>query len=90
MGGAEERFYAEAVSCGEDCPVRLIPKHKSEFTPQAVQALRAKIFIKMQSDLAVRSGAQPVTRLFEFALDRFVAIEFAVDDDPDLLILAIG
>jgi hypothetical protein len=32
-----------------------------------------------------------VTRLFEFALDRFIAIEFALDDDPDLFVsLAIG
>ena len=86
--GVEQRLDAEAVAGGEDRPVGFIPKHKSEFAAQSVQALRAEIFIEMQSDLAVGSGAQAVTRLFEFALDRFIAVEFAVDDDPGLFVLA--
>ena len=70
------------------CPVLLVPEHKSEFAPQSVQAMHAEIFVEMQSDLAVRSRAQAVTRLLEFALDRFVTVEFAVDDDPRLFVLA--
>ena len=42
----------------------------------------------MQGDLAVRPRAQAVTRLLEFALDCFVAVEFAVDDDAGLSVLA--
>ena len=29
-----------------------------------------------------------MTRLFEFPLDRFIAIEFAVDHDPNLFVFA--
>jgi hypothetical protein len=53
-----------------------------------VQALRPEIFIEMKSDLAVGAGAQAVTRVFELALNRFIAIEFAVDDDAGLFVLA--
>ena len=42
----------------------------------------------MQGDLAVRPRSQPVARLLEFALDRFVPVEFTVDDDTGLFVLA--
>ena len=86
--GVEQRLDAETVARGEDGAVGFIPKHKGELAAQSMQALRAEIFIEMQGDLAVRSRAQAVARLFEFALDCFVAVEFAIDDDPGLFVLA--
>ena len=53
-----------------------------------MQTLGTAIFIEMQSDLAVRSGAETVPRFFQFALDRFVVVEFAVDDDAGASVLA--
>jgi hypothetical protein len=79
---------AEAIAAGKHHPVRRIPKHKREFAAQAMQALRAEVFIEMQCDFAVRPGAQAMARLLEFLLDCFVAIEFAVDDNPALFVFA--
>ena len=86
--GIEQRLDTEAVTGGEDRPVGFIPEYKGEFAAQSVQALRPEIFIEMKSDLAVGAGAQAVTRVFELALNRFIAIEFAVDDDAGLFVLA--
>ena len=84
----EQGLDAETVTCGEDGSALLIPKHKGELAPQSMQALHAIVFIKMQGDLAVRSRPQPVARLLEFALDCFVLVEFTVDDDAGLSVLA--
>src|SRR5215472_16741316 len=86
--GIEERLDTEAIAGGEDRPINFIPEYKGEFAAQSVQALRPEIFIEMKSDLAVGPGAQAVTRAFELALNRFIAIEFAVDDDAGLFVLA--
>ena len=86
--GIEQGLDAEAVARGEDGPVLLIPEHKGELAPQSVQALHAEIFVEMQGDLAVRARAQSMAGLLEFALDRLVAVEFAIDDDAGLAVLA--
>ena len=86
--GVEQGLDAEAITRGKDGAVPFIPEHKGELAAQSVQALRAEIFVEMQGDLAVRARAQAMTGLLEFALDRFVAIEFAIDDDAGLSVLA--
>ena len=86
--GVEQRLDAEAVARREHRSVAFIPQNKRKFAAQAVQALRAEIFVKMQSDFAVGSGAQAVARLFEFPLNRFVAVEFAVHHDVASFVLA--
>ena len=53
-----------------------------------MQALNAEILVEVQGDLAVRARVQAMTRLLEFALDRLVAVEFAIDDDARLAVLA--
>ena len=86
--GVEQGLDAEAVASGEESAVGFIPENDGEFAAQPVQALWAKVFIKVQSDFAVGSGAQAVARLLQFPLDRFIAVEFAVDDDVGLAVLA--
>ena len=56
MEGVEQRLDAEPIAGGEDCPVGVIPKYESKFAAQAVQTLRAEVFIEMESNLAVRPG----------------------------------
>ena len=63
MEGVEQRLDAEAVAGRKDSAVGLIPKHKGEFAAQAVQALRAEVFIEVQSDFAVRPGAETMACL---------------------------
>src|SRR6185312_584697 len=86
--GIEQRLDAKAVADGHHRPVALVPNDDGKFTAQAMQELHAKIFIEMESDFAVGSSAQAMTGLFQLLLDRFVAVEFAVDDDPRLLVFA--
>jgi hypothetical protein len=52
-----------------------------------MQSLHAAIFIEMQSNFAVGPRAQPMSGMFQLPLDRFIPIEFAIDDDPDFLVL---
>ncbi len=42
----------------------------------------------MQSNLAVRARAQPMSARFKFALDRLILIELAVRNDMGAIILA--
>ena len=69
MESVVQRLDPEAVASGEDGAVGLIPKHKGELAAQAMEALGAAIFVEMQSDFAVRSGAQAMPRLFQLPLD---------------------
>ena len=84
----KQRLDAKAIASRENRAVSLVPNHKSEFPAQPVQALRAEIFIKVERDFAVRARAQAVSRLFELSLNRFIAIEFAVDHDPSAAVFA--
>src|SRR5260370_24392799 len=51
--GIEQGLDAKAVAGGEDCPVYTVPKHEREFSPQSVQAISAKLLIKMKDNFAV-------------------------------------
>jgi len=42
----------------------------------------------VQRYLAVRTGAQAMARAFEWSLNSFVAVELAIDDDPDFVVFA--
>ena len=86
--GIKQGLDAKAVTRGKNGPVPLIPDDKRELAPQPVQALNAEIFVEMQGDLAVRARAQSMAGLLEFALDRLVSVEFAIDDDAGLAVLA--
>src|SRR5215472_9793022 len=70
--------------------VRLVsfPEDEGELASQPMQALRAEIFIEVQRYLAVRTGAQAMARAFEWSLNSFVAVELAIDDDPDFVVFA--
>jgi hypothetical protein len=57
MKGIEQRLDSKAITSSENGSVGLIPNHKSEFTTQPMQALRAEIFIKVKRDFAVRARA---------------------------------
>jgi hypothetical protein len=53
-----------------------------------MQALRAKIFIKMKSNLAVGPATQAMSRVLQLPLNGFVAIKFSVHDDVNSAVLA--
>ena len=53
-----------------------------------MQALCAEVLIEVQRNLAIRTSAQVVTRVFEIMPNRLVAIEFAIRYDPNSFILA--
>ena len=84
----EQRLDAEPIARGEHPAVVIVPQHERELSAQLVQALRAEVLVQVQRDLAVRSRAQPVSRLLEPALRRLEIVELAVDDDPRALVLA--
>jgi hypothetical protein len=84
----EQRFDSKAVARGKDGAASLVPQHKGELAAQPVQALRTKILIKMQGELAIRARAQSMTGCLELALDRLVAIELAIDHDARVTVFA--
>ena len=88
MKRIKQRLDAKAIASRENRAVSLVPNHKSEFSAQPMQALRAEIFVKVERDFAVGARAQVVSRLFEFSLDRFKAIEFAIHHDPGAPVFA--
>src|SRR6476646_7091370 len=47
----EEWLNAKAIASGKDSLVLGIPDDEGEFSPQAVEALCAEVFVKMKRDL---------------------------------------
>src|SRR5690242_14983439 len=88
MPCVEERFDSETVPNRDHPASRTVPQDYGKFPAQMMQSLNAKIFIKMQSDLAVGFRAQSVAAALQFALNHFVAVELTVHDDSCALVLA--
>jgi hypothetical protein len=88
VGRVVEGLDAEAVPGGEERVVGAVPQSEGELAAQAAQAGRAEVFVEVQGDLAVGAGAEAVAPGFEFALRALEVVEFAVDDDPQPLVLA--
>src|SRR5215472_17286996 len=88
MKGIKERLDAEAVTRGKQQPLSFVPQNESKFSAQSVQALHTNIFVKMQSDFAVRAGSEPVPSGFQFALNGLKTVKLAIDDDVSATIFA--
>jgi hypothetical protein len=86
--GIEQRLDAEPVARSEEQTVALVEQDKGEFAAQTVQALRTEIFVEMKRNLAVGAGPQAVTGSLKRPLDRLIAVELAIDDDPCPFVLA--
>jgi hypothetical protein len=84
--GVEERLDAEAIAGGEEAVVGFVPEDKGELATELMEAMGAEFFVKMESDFAVRPGAETMAARFEFALNALVVVELAVDDDVGALI----
>ncbi|HEU4648028.1 MAG TPA: hypothetical protein VFS33_03135 [Gemmatimonadales bacterium] len=65
-----------------------VPQHEGKFAAQPVQAVRAKILVEVEGNLAVGSGAEMVPLLLQLALNRLEAIELAVHDELHAIVLA--
>jgi hypothetical protein len=87
MERIKEGFDSKSVAGGEDGPVYAVPKHQGKLSPQPLQAVSTIILIQMQGNFAVRASSQSMPCLFEFVLDRLVAVEFAVNNDLKLFVL---
>ena len=88
MEGVEEGLDAEAVASGEEGAVSLIPEDEGELAAQAMKTLGTEILIEVQGDFTIGASAQVMPGLFQFALDGFVAVELAIDDDVNAAIFA--
>jgi len=88
MPRREERLDAEPVARREHQAPAGVPQDECELAAQLMQALDAVILEQVERDLAVGSGPEAVASSLELALDRLVAVELPVDDDPRLLVLA--
>ena len=83
----KERLDAETIAGGKKGLIRLIPQGHGELASQLVQAGRARFLVEVKGDFAVGPGPKSMAPLFEFVLDRFIAIEFTVDHNPERLVL---
>src|SRR5215469_1454697 len=81
MDRVEKGLDAEAVARREEGTVVLVPQHERKLTAQFVQTLNFEVLVEMQCDFAIRPRAQMVSRAFELALNGFVIVELAVDDN---------
>src|SRR5262249_30869148 len=63
-----------------------VPQHEGIFAAQAMHELGAEVLVEMQRDLAVGARAKAVAALLQFALDAFIIVELAIDDDPGALV----
>ncbi len=88
MERVEERLDTEAVASGEEGAVSLIPEDEGELAAQAMKTLGTEILIEVQGDFTIGASAQVMPGLFQFALDGFVAVELAIDDDVNAAIFA--
>src|SRR5881409_3988572 len=72
--GIKERLDTKPVARGEDRAVHAVPQHNRELSPQPVQAMSTEVLVKMQGNFTVRAGAQAMTGLLQFFLNRLVAV----------------
>src|SRR5258708_23933069 len=70
----EQRLDAEAIASGKQRLLLLIPDHEGKPAAKLMQALRPQLFVKVQSNLAVRAGAQTMPARLQFPLAGFVRI----------------
>ena len=81
MEGIEQRLDAKAVASREQSTVICIPEDEGEFTTQLMETLRSEVLVEVKRDLAIRAGAQAMSRPFQAPLRGLIAVELAVDDD---------
>ena len=85
--GVEEGLDPETIPGGEERPARVVPQDECKLSAQPLEARRAVLLVKVYSDLAVGPGPEAVSSCEELMTDRLVAVELAVDDDADPLVL---
>src|SRR5207249_5941448 len=86
MKGIKQRLDTKPVARREDRAVYAVPQHNRKLSPQPLQAVSTEVLVKMQGNFTVRAGAQAMTGLLQLFLNWFVAVEFAVYDDPERFI----
>jgi hypothetical protein len=79
--GVEERLDAEAIACGEEGAVAVVPENECKLPAQVMQAFSANLLVEVKGNLAVGAGTKTVASGLQIALDAFVVVELAVNDD---------
>ena len=85
--GVEERLDAKTIPRGEEHPARVIPQNEGELPAKVLEARRTALLVEVDRDLAIGPGPKAVTLGEERLTDGLVAVELAVDDDADPLVL---
>src|SRR5215213_11263229 len=84
----KERLDAKAVPRREQRLLLLVPDDEREFPAQLLQTFGARLFVKVEGDLAVGARAKPVPARFQVAPNPFVVVKLSVDHDTQPTVLA--
>src|SRR5215472_11591594 len=85
--GIKERTHTQPIAREKEPALRAIPDRDAPLTVHAIQAGRSKLLVEMKDYLCVRRGAELMTTLLEFGAQFDVIEDFAVEYDPEALVL---
>ena len=78
-----ERLDAEPIAHEQQPPPWRVPDRECEHAAEAVHAVVAPLFIRVDDGLGVRARAVAMPGRFELAADVGVVVDLAVEHDPD-------
>src|SRR5829696_4162134 len=84
----KERLDAKAVPRREQRLLLLVPDDERELPAQLLQTFGARLFVKVEGDLAVGARVKSVPACFEVAPNPFVVVKLSVDHDAQPTVLA--
>src|SRR6185369_15014262 len=87
VNGIMKWFDAKPVPSGIEDPIPIVPQYERKLATQMLHAMRAKIFVQVQSHLTVRKGPEPVTTLGQLAPLTFKIVKLPIHDDVNAAVL---
>ena len=85
--GVVERLLADPVAGQQQGPARTVPEGKGEHAPEMLDAVGPILFVGVEDDLGVAVGCEAVPLGLEAGAEFLEVVDFAVEGDPDGLVL---
>src|SRR3954454_22777649 len=84
-----KRLDADAIASGKQGSSTIIPDGKCKHANEALNAVLAPLFVRVQNDLGISSGPEPMPCSFEGPAQGFEIVDFAVEYDPTRAIFVL-
>src|SRR5262245_33528741 len=83
----KERFFSETIARREQLLAPAVVYGEGKHALQALDARRAKFFVRVKNDLRVGDGSKAVSLRFEQWAQRTMVVDLSVENDPARTVL---